>query len=595
MTAESRHQRHWHDIFPEDRGFATLLLFVILNIVAPFGALAHVISLDHGRLGRWLSIIFKILSLVILFIAAANLYNPLLSAIVNWFPAGEAQIAAEAWLQRLPWLLIGSVANVYVLIHLYAVSTHEKCTTSLGKSVTGLAEGLIGHKIWAEPDTHALLNTLISDQAGRRAKWFLITFLSSLVDDRISVPSALEAQYYKIVTPAEGWEACRYSRFLAENMGHAQDSVVWITDPVDFFSVLLPEMTTYTLAAIPVAVFDSLPDIGPCTPNIPYDAFGSLLKGSAKKLHASLSDVTAVAGLDSKSAGEQLDLGHLLKTRQYDRAWSGFHSLVLRPLQRLGSLLYIHGHRPRKYTSEWHNAFRRLRQEYLGELLPHISAFGSKTPRCHRRVICFWGGQGSGQEWLEERVRFFTSKYVRTWHGENRRLQSFPVSAGSWRAAFSKDVVLRAIEFFTRESGGEDRISVSRIKLASPPYIPNGSRVPMDIGIYDSKYVVWSWPACRPGSDSSDSGRIVNWYYLPDVSCPDPDDHNTMKSVAWYDYWRGKLMQQPAVGSNTGNGDHESEMRKLAYGATAALGSNGDTDTWSMGQLRKAVEKRCLT
>lgn len=96
---------------------------------------------------------------------------------------------------------------------------------------------IIGHKIWSGTHTTQFLTCLIDDSNHfGRAKWLLVDFLSREMDRKISAGG--NPRLYDIVV--RDWSVPAYSGFLTDNMFHAEHEILWVVDPVDFYTEILP-------------------------------------------------------------------------------------------------------------------------------------------------------------------------------------------------------------------------------------------------------------------------------------------------------------------------------------------------------------------
>ncbi len=176
-------------------------------------------------------------------------------------------VQAKAWLQYLQvyfllWISITLLVNLLIYAMLLAVEypflMRREFSEAGRRSIWQWEKRLLGHKVWSGRNTYALLQYLMDNAAGitGRAKWFLVNFLQEELEHIIE-PGGSPVLYDITV---DGWTVARYSRFLAENMAHAEDSIEWVVDPRDLFRRLLPEHIAEVLISIGVKIDDTLAD-----------------------------------------------------------------------------------------------------------------------------------------------------------------------------------------------------------------------------------------------------------------------------------------------------------------------------------------------
>ena len=123
--------------------------------------------------------------------------------------------------------------------------------------------------MWAEANTHDLLEGLIVKEKGKRAKWQIVHFLSALADRQIRLGATVAVPvqdelgqttmkkvvpYYQLTTESDGaWHLTEYSKFLYDNIAHVEDEVVWLVDPDDFGKFLIPACIHYVLGSLAIS------------------------------------------------------------------------------------------------------------------------------------------------------------------------------------------------------------------------------------------------------------------------------------------------------------------------------------------------------
>ena len=162
----------------------------------------------------------------------------------------------------LLWIVITLFVNLLVYTMLlameYPLLMRREFSEAGRRSIWQWEKRLLGHKVWSGRNTYALLQYLMNDAAGQtgRAKWFLVNFLQEELEHIIE-PRGNPVLYDITV---DGWTIARYSRFLAENMAHAEDSIEWVVDPRDLFREILPELIAEVLISIGVKIDNTLAD-----------------------------------------------------------------------------------------------------------------------------------------------------------------------------------------------------------------------------------------------------------------------------------------------------------------------------------------------
>lgn len=410
--------------------------------------------------------------------------------------ASDATPAREIWLEiAIKWLSVSVTANILtlVLIYLFAFPA-DSARLQLKEDLSDeLGDKLLGHKLWAQKMTYGLFSQLIGIRAkGRRARWFVVNFLAHLVDERIKCCPAKGGVLYTISTGGNPWSACIYSQFLAKNMDHAEDEILWLVDPNDLFGTILPEFVRYVLAASAVQQWKA--------PGWSFRDFRTRSVDGAYKAYLTNppSGVTTddwadycetVLPSESREVVPKLDS----EDESCDSMSSVFHTHILPPLVRFG--WYLANKAGDRFDSESiDEGFRVLSKHYLDYVFPHFEAFGKAMAPVKKRVL-FLGynlPEEAEAAWIDDQIRVY-------WAEQKKQ--------GKWddiKQVANESVVRKALELFAKTSGGDpERIVVQGYGGADP-----NLKETLDIGFYDQRFVVSSRPVANDSSK-----RFVDWLY----------------------------------------------------------------------------------
>lgn len=124
---------------------------------------------------------------------------------------------------------------------------------NLNEKLNSLSEdvdNLFGHQVFAGESTYNVLFKLLEQQKGKKSKAFILRYLAQLLDDRIE-----ENDHYIMISNKNNrWPNIKYSHFLANNMDRAEESVIWVVSPKDFYNIMLPDFIGYYLISNALAV-----------------------------------------------------------------------------------------------------------------------------------------------------------------------------------------------------------------------------------------------------------------------------------------------------------------------------------------------------
>lgn len=496
------------------------IVFLLTYVLAPLGILTPLMQGTHPSTSR--KKFLKAVQFVLI------IWFPVFCLVGIW-PTLDQYLPLAARSTSFPIIinsfnkitLCGIALNLFWLPFLFMAYIHICNTRETLRSV----EKLIGHKVWAEEYTFNLLEDLIKRTAGKRAKWFIVRFLANLADDRISHVDGDCS--YLLTTDSQGtWHVCRYSKFLSENMDHAEGSVRWLVDPGDFFGILLPELMGYIIASCAVDRFG--------LPNIAFDddptSFNDAYRQIARKAAESFSkdENSVLTELHSAWGSSLINFKEHLEKKQYDALWKSFHGCVIHPLTTLGIQLLNNGYTPEEQTVL--NSYKALHKKYIKHVFPHLEAFRRSDVADKKRVILLWSDTEteSDTQWIDGAIRKSLEKHFSQWNTAYLRVAN-------------KELLSLVLKLFEYLSGDDKAISVCSFKGTLS--IEN---VAFDIGIYDYQFVVRSRRKVLNGDTQTSTGsaqanpyeqRIVDWVYMSQGVAPS----RLSQFPAWYSDAKAKV------------------------------------------------------
>lgn len=416
------------------------------------------------------------------------------------------------------WILLSTSINIMTLfiIELFAMTYKESANElellisqkisdlqkDLEININRVSEGILGHKMWAGPETHKLFIGLSAGESGNRAKWFIVNFLSHLANDRIQIENQLSGDLYSISTGKNDWPISHYSKFLAKNMDHAEHEILWLVDPDDFFGILLPEFISYVLAAHVVCTFNKIPeiffnDLGAHS----LDSIFSIYKVLPVNKNGNSAEWARVykQSITDKNCNVFLnlnDIGHA------DETWEQFHNLILNSMISLGAESI------KQFDllpeDDILSGFEQITQKYLDGLLPHLMAFRNADNGVFRKRILFLGCDMPNEEfafklWVDQKIEELWTKNIDKW---SPILKTVTYS--------NKKIIHLALKLFIFTCGGEETLSIyGKTESPKPPEtVAQTPRVAWDIGLYDSQFVV-----SAEETNVNPPRRKVEWYY----------------------------------------------------------------------------------
>lgn len=395
------------------------------------------------------------------------------------------------------------------------------------RHIQSSVDRILGHKVWAGEKTFGMLNAMMSQRDSTRAKWFMVNFLSTLAEDSITpykrdgspCKAGEPSDYYKISTRANRWTDCTYSRFLSENMDHAETSILWAVDPEDFFENLLPWHFLYIIVGFGKAVcnYDFHFDIGSDEIQNAADIFDLMDSSPFAKCRPARQDIS-------------------MKGMSHDERIRYFSKSVLPMLLVFGIEAIQSGDKKAEpgYLDKIISGYRTVCAEPQGQYLPHIEAFRTASASERRlRAICLYykdaslhkSGEHTGDP-LYDAIRDNWDRSA--FHEDLKRLggKSFEwLDNEQFVSIMECALRLFAFNCGDEEPGAEKNVSVFSVTDRCRDY---------DIGIYDSCFVVKtivpreledpeSTCADKRKKHPVDSDRIVDWYYYPDTDVPPHD------------------------------------------------------------------------
>ena len=500
------HRRH--DAWPtrlygeERKSWLDWLEFIFSYVVTPFGSLAPLcrtgvnseVPDKDGIWGSWRGPCKIILVLLLLVTIGSQIYGltlptPRPSTVGGSVPTpppstvGGSVVRASGY-----YLAIGILFNVFVLPLLYAIFWFIEES----RSVEFNTGQLLGHKVWAEDKTHELLKEIVDNERFGRSKWHIVKFLAILADERISGDK--EQGFFKLSTHSDGqWHVSKYSRFLSDNIEHAQEEALWLVDPKDFTNTLIPQCLRYVLASLAIIELGG-PTTAIWSAKQHYSTvFKPMLDAAVQRGLGSPEDLkTKLEAIRPQPV--DIDLS------QDDKStWNAFENVVLAGMSVFGGLLVQTPHSVREDVIL--AGFQEFYAAWLSRVFPHIAAFRRCGIRDATRIVLVPRGNGEDGTYRDEEAAIQDMA-----NALRESLDTDKVWTSLASPETQRTILATAFRMFEYLSGGAGRIKA---------YITKGESVPpvgLDIGIYDRKFVVWSKQL------SESSRREVTWFYLEDIA-----------------------------------------------------------------------------
>jgi hypothetical protein len=451
-------------------------------------------------------------------------------------------IKPPLWQQFL-WTFLFIVAiNVGLFVVLAAFDLPALFTVTGSTAVWEWEETIIGHKLWSGEKTYHLLEWLTADTAKLgRVKWLLVNFLADDLDRRIRQNQ--NSVLYEI--SVHGWPTILYSEFLAKNMTHARDSILWTVDPRDFIRDILPAHVFEVLISICSHLDSSVKEKLRRASNAPQA--GENLRNLLGEDYARFCPLLFYAQCDKRSncidppPDFSCPKGFTFKgenrQKEFEHLWFSFFVAALKRLETASSpccgILKV---------GENNVEFKHMREAYrkresvVGSLvLPHIDEF--RRASCYKRRHVYLGIRPTTGQTAVARA----TENIRTWlsvdgsyidsvfpevntdrteyslfkspvqlkksEDENSRVgldcQKMKSQWEKVNANVKRLLLEWAIDLFAETSGGKNIVSGVFATNRSP------GRTYHDVGIYDRKLEV---------SSELGNGRRVVWKVFADGS-----------------------------------------------------------------------------
>jgi len=533
------------------------LLFAWRFVLVPYGVLHPLLESPGTKKWRWIH--WSCITLVVLIPIALELWSRV-------WPAAD-------WLKNT-FLYFGYLLNILSLIVLYAVYYYLMGATQILDNT----DKLLGHKVWARPRTHDLLQELMDKEKFGRAKWQLVNFLAHLAEDRVEGDK--EDGFFSVGTESDGaWHIATYSRFLSDNIEHAQDEVFWLVDPDDFVTLLLPECLEYVLASV-CAERLGLPD-GTAweTPKYYSNVFKPITE-EARNQRVATDSIWELDGAVRERVLSICGAGGTIcfKGQSQEYTWEVFEQIILPGMTHFGRLMI---EKDPAFLNETfiEKGFEKLYQHWLKSVFPHIAAFRRCPASTAVRIVVVPRGKTRASE-KQANARPDDKAVTEDVAVKDLALRIYKVCAsrnlfqGIEKIEGRLKILELALGLFSRMSGGDHRI------VAVIP--PEEKDVPchLDIGVYDHRFYVWSLPCGNLRSNvayglqgdvnRNEHGRVasrfryrrrVSWYYIEDwdkakavESFPGRDQIGFAKNVfSCWNEWElrgcGKLRSYPYLTS----------------------------------------------
>ncbi len=403
------------------------------------------------------------------------------------------------------------------------LSERNLCT-AIENSQQATLDNLIGHRLWASKQTYDLLSDLLKFHAGAKAKWLMIKFLSEVASDRILTQRDESKAFaiYKVDTGNNLWPLSKYSKFLKDNMSHADKSIYWIVDPKDMFSIILPELLNYVFASYAFACFPSRvmsEVLGQLQKHAPKQSSHTLRIETFFKIDKNHNDRLIKNSACSKAYNDNLDfiLGssqHTTKQLDYftnnlyarRQEWNVFNDYILPCMVRCGIILLKNKNIDSNFNIN--KAFENFSAEYINRVLPHFLAFRINDLVVKKRIIFLDYDNGESLDTVIKSL-WDNSEFLKD-------IKAFVKDKNYLDVFKTQDQLIcdHLMKLFCFTSGGKKNIVVTN---AGGSVSDTNS---LDIGFYDDNFVVRAKGV--EGNPEKDE-REVTWIY----------GYHRNKSVDW--------------------------------------------------------------
>lgn len=348
---------------------------------------------------------------------------------------------------------------------------------------------LVGDRLWCENNTNKLLKHIIDKAHDERAKWHLINFLANLADEHVE-PEGEKWLKLTTTTKANGqWHISRYSKFLSDNIDHAENRILWLVDPIDFYEVLLPDCISYSIAAIAIEEL-GLPEItwgktiDLCT------VFEPMRKKAEEKYKGKETSVEICnllrtlreIGLNLPSQGAAyIECGW----------WDNLNSLFLKNLEGIGNIL-IASDPSLISKAKISSGFWKLHRHWLDKCFPHIGALLKARVKEAYRIIYIPKVSTGGAPPVES-------------NPDDIAIEQFSKKIWDKLAnSYSNSLVEHALNLFEEITGGPDKVKV----YVSNTIVTMPDKPEYDLGVYDDNFIV------RAKQNDNPRTREVAWYHI---------------------------------------------------------------------------------
>jgi hypothetical protein len=393
-----------------------------------------------------------------------------------------------------------------------ALKAHDAATLDGFHDSYWRMDQILGHKVWAAERTYKFLSRIVQNEAGKKAKWQMVNFLSRLADNHIFPEE--DSGYFKITTESSGtWHISEYSDFLSDNIVHASKEIRWLVDPKDFVEYLIPYCVTYLLGSIAAGkvglplnrVWNEVtpfsyeylfaPVINRACPAYCEDEITRKYLSKLVYDHHSRRERANGSHAREHGIGTITESSILLKQDRTVGWWHDLHDIVFPGIAYFGNeVVKKEGVPADKVILD---GFSKLYDNWIRRAFPHIDSFRrTSAERACRHLLL------PPAETIQKALQKVADDLSSTIFNETSEL-----------AGLSKEkrlkVVRMAFRLFGELSGGTSRVNVCAFKGSTT----DGAIRSFDVGLYDGKFLV--------RSIAYGDFRIVEWYYLFQRSAKD--------------------------------------------------------------------------